>query len=282
MSDRSETLSLMQTIQRDGELRDWLASQPADRKTVTLSVGGGSKQFSHPDRNETMLWHPPTHAADNGSEPDAGVPTRQLQNLHSDDRQAAEYRLVGQLGAGGTGVVYQAHQRAVDREVAIKTLRQEIATDPISRTRFLSEARVIGALDHPNVIALHELGVDQSGSLFYSMKRIDGTSWDKRIESMSVAANVKTLLQVADAIRYAHSQGFVHRDIKPENVMLGRFGEVLLADWGLALQPALPERLMMTEAAIGGTYGRIESRRPNAALSSGANESDSHTYLFHV
>ena len=95
---------------------------------------------------------------------------------------------------------------------------------------------MIGGLDHPNVIALHEVCVDSDGFLFYSMKRIEGTSWDQQISRNSVDENVKILLRVADAIRYAHSRGLVHRDIKPENVMLGQFGEVLVADWGLALR----------------------------------------------
>lgn len=147
----------------------------------------------------------------------------------------SDYRLVGELGSGGTGIVYQAHQRAVDREVAVKMLRSELAGNRVSRERFLTEARVIGGLDHPNVIALHEVYVDDDRNLYYSMKRIDGTSWDKQIGSMTIQQNVATLLSVADGIRYAHSRGLIHRDIKPENVMLGRYGEVLLADWGLAI-----------------------------------------------
>lgn len=146
-----------------------------------------------------------------------------------------EYRFFGKLGAGGTGVVYQAHQRAVDREVAIKVLRDELATDPVARHRFLTEARVIGSLDHPNVISLHDLCLDEQGHLFYSMKRVDGASWDEQISARQEHENIETLLRVGDAIRYAHSRGVIHRDIKPENVMLGRFGEVLVADWGLAV-----------------------------------------------
>ena len=187
--------------------------------------------------------------------PDEGfVPLRRLASLGTGKCGETEYRTVGRLGSGGTGVVYQAHQRSVDREVAVKVLRDELARDPEARSRFLAEARVIGALDHPNVIALHELGVDCDGHLFYSMKRVDGTSWDQRIETQSQEENLETLLRVADGIRYAHSRGLIHRDLKPENVMLGQFGEVLLADWGLALSHATaaangsPHR-----SAIGGT-----------------------------
>ena len=93
-----------------------------------------------------------------------------------------------------------------------------------------------------------------SGELFYSMKRIDGTSWDRTIDAMPFEENLETLLRLCDAIRYAHSRELIHRDIKPENVMLGRFGEVLLADWGLALSLSRQgQRLGNQSHAIGGT-----------------------------
>ena len=104
------------------------------------------------------------------------MPSRLLAQLTEKMSGKVDYRLVGRLASGGTGVVYQAHQRALDREVAIKVLRNELADNDVARDRFLTEARVIGGLDHPNVIALHEVCIDASGHLFYSMKRIDGTS----------------------------------------------------------------------------------------------------------
>ncbi|MEM9644134.1 MAG: protein kinase [Planctomycetota bacterium] len=186
-------------------------------------------------------------------EPEWKVPLRRVASLSDGNRCDAEYRLIGELGSGGTGVVYQAHQRAVDREVAIKVLRPELASDASTRHRFLAEAQVIGGLDHPNVIALHELCVDDRGGLFYSMKRIDGASWDERIKEMSVSDNVRILLRVADAIRYAHSRGLIHRDIKPGNVMLGQYGETLLADWGLAIQVNARDDQEVDQSAMGGT-----------------------------
>ena len=149
--------------------------------------------------------------------------------------------------------MYQAHQRAVDREVAVKVLRDELASDAKSRQRFLTEARLIGGLDHPNVIALHEVCLDDKGKLFYSMKRIDGTSWDQQIRELPLQQNISILLRVADAIRYAHSRGLIHRDIKPENIMLGRFGEVLVADWGLAVSRRAEDAELQLDNTIGGT-----------------------------
>ena len=181
------------------------------------------------------------------------IPRRHIASFGANSEGDADYRVIGRLGSGGTGIVFQAHQRAIDREVAIKMLRDDLSHNQLSRNRFIAEARVIGGLDHPNVIAVHEVCLDDSGGLFYSMKRIDGTSWDQQLGQKTIEENVDILLHVADGIRYAHSRGLVHRDIKPENVMLGRFGEVLLADWGLAISHESKESANGVVSAIGGT-----------------------------
>ncbi|WP_146582232.1 protein kinase domain-containing protein [Neorhodopirellula pilleata] len=246
--------SLLDTIFADESLANRLAQQPVDSQTLTLvgddlHLPDASAGLAHADegfvatRKVVVFGHTAAASEDqsirvdavSGSDPTSVTATNSTPAavVCADD---AEYRLIGKLGSGGTAVVYQAHQRAIDREVAIKMLRSELATDASSRSRFLTEARVIGSLDHPNVIALHDLCVDEHGQLFYSMKRIDGTSWNQQIADRSVEDNLTILLRVADAIRYAHSRGLIHRDLKPENVMLGRFGEALVADWGLAIR----------------------------------------------
>ncbi len=258
MTSITAPMTLLKTIQSSERLERRLATLPIDSKTLTLSVQLNRAMLDHPSLRidamqadtvdlpfESMV---PTTPGDLGF-----VPQRHVEMLGDPKRTDTDYRFVGKLGSGGTGIVYQAHQRAIDREVAVKVLRDELSLDPQSRHRFLTEARVIGGLDHPNVIALHELCVDESGGLFYSMKRIDGTSWDRRIADMSLAENLETLSRVADAIRYAHSRGLIHRDIKPENVMLGRFGEVLVADWGLAVSHSGNELAPPTDSSIGGT-----------------------------
>ena len=252
---------LLSSVLADAEVKERLERMPADEKTVTICSLAGTG-FTHPSwpqswedyaATETMeLVGDPSEAAI--SQVDKGfVPMRLLSQLTEMRAEEVDYRIVGKLGSGGTGVVYQAHQRALDREVAIKVLRDELANNEVSRERFLAEARVIGGLDHPNVIALHEVCVDSDGFLFYSMKRIEGTSWDQQISRNSVDENVKILLRVADAIRYAHSRGLVHRDIKPENIMLGQFGEVLVADWGLALRIGADALRHGVKQTIGGT-----------------------------
>ncbi len=252
---------LLNSVLDNPRLREQLGSMPADEKTIALQNDDGA-DFSHPnwnvgnsDSGESDTIELPLEARKRVNRPvDQGfVPNRRVATLGDANLDDTDYRIVGRLGSGGTGIVYQAHQRAIDREVAIKVLRDELAYSELSRARFLTEARVIGGLDHPNVIALHEVCVDDVGGLFYSMKRIDGTSWDQKIAEMSLSENISTLMHVADAIRYAHSRGLIHRDIKPENVMLGRFGEVLLADWGLAISHGSDESKHGINHSIGGT-----------------------------
>ncbi|HVU88540.1 MAG TPA: protein kinase [Pirellulales bacterium] len=147
----------------------------------------------------------------------------------------ADYELLDTIGKGGMGVVYAARQASIDRTVAIKMIRRDMAGDADQRQKFLSEAVVTGDLDHPNIVPIYDLGSNESGALFYSMKRVEGTPWIKVLKKKSLSENVEILMKVADAVAFAHSRGVIHRDLKPENVMLGDFGEVLVMDWGLAL-----------------------------------------------
>lgn len=230
-----ESISLAHTV-------DGISLPPVRRGSILESTSfadaAASNQDSEADESESDL---------------AELPRRKVTDPGSATEIDADYRLVGSIGRGGTGIVFQAHQKAINREVAIKVLRSHLRKDHAARQRFLTEARTIGGLDHPNVIALHELAADDSGRLFYSMKRIDGTAWSEVMQGRSLEQNLTILLGVSDAIRYAHSRGIVHRDIKPANVMLGRYGEVLVADWGLALPHPLPLELATGNGSIGGT-----------------------------
>lgn len=158
--------------------------------------------------------------------------------LHSKEKpltDGADYELLETIGQGGMGVVYAARQASIDRTVAIKMIRGDMAADADQRQKFLSEAVVTGDLDHPNIVPIYDLGSNDGGALFYSMKRVEGTPWMKVIRQKTLEENLDILMKVADAVAFAHSRGVVHRDLKPENVMLGDFGEVLVMDWGLAL-----------------------------------------------
>lgn len=145
-----------------------------------------------------------------------------------------DYELLEMIGQGGMGVVYAAHQSSIARTVAVKMLKQGGRVGDEQRDKFISEAVVTGELDHPNIVPIYDMGANDEGALFYSMKRVKGTPWDEVLKDRSLDENLNILMRVADAVAFAHAGGVVHRDLKPENVMLGDYGEVLVMDWGLA------------------------------------------------
>ncbi len=149
--------------------------------------------------------------------------------------QIGDYVLTEAIGVGGMGAVFRARQTSLNRNVAVKFIRPEnVASDRV-KNKFIAEAVLTGALDHPNIIPIHELGVTPDAGVFYAMKEVKGRAWSSVMREKSEAENLDILLRVADAVAFAHDRGVVHRDLKPENVMLGDFGEVLVMDWGISL-----------------------------------------------
>ncbi len=157
----------------------------------------------------------------------------------------AQYDILSEIGRGGMGVIYRARQGSLRRDVAIKQIIPEQA-NANAQGKFVSEALVTGVLDHPNIVPVHELGQTADGNVFLSMKLVGGTEWKdllhpKTDDEKGKAAehdeqsHISILLNVCNAIAFAHSKGIVHRDLKPENVMVGEFGEVLVMDWGIAV-----------------------------------------------
>lgn len=163
------------------------------------------------------------------------VPKRVVSVPGKGDLVDADYELLEEIGSGAMGTIYAARQKGVDRTVALKTIKDDVEQNHENIEKFLYEAQITGDLDHPNIVPIHELGAGVDGTLFYSMKLVKGTPWQDVISNKSVDENLDILMKVADALSFAHSRGVIHRDIKPENVMLGDYGEVLLMDWGLAV-----------------------------------------------
>ncbi|RVU41404.1 serine/threonine protein kinase [Lujinxingia sediminis] len=169
-----------------------------------------------------------------------------LIHTGSDNDEKADFLPGEPLGQGGMGVVHQAHQRSLWRDVAIKTIRPDRRNSESTRG-LLKEAWVTGMLEHPNIIPVHALGVDASGAPMLVMKRVEGLAWFDTLQSPELLprrfagyrepldAHLEILMQVCDAVHFAHSRGVIHRDLKPENVMLGDYGEVYLVDWGIAV-----------------------------------------------
>ncbi|HLF92214.1 MAG TPA: protein kinase [Planctomycetota bacterium] len=139
------------------------------------------------------------------------------------------------LGRGGMGVVFKARQPALDRLVALKILPQKLALDPDFQNRFIREAKALGSLSHPNIVAVYDFGAE-GGLFFFAMEFVDGTNLRQilRDRKFSPEQALKLVPQLCDALEYAHEEGVVHRDIKPENILLDKKGRVKIADFGLA------------------------------------------------
>jgi len=182
-----------------------------------------------------------------------GIRRREVGQVETPEG-TSDYELVSQLGEGGMGTVYAARQSAIDRLIALKMIRPDLAEDERSRSKFLAEAAVTGDLDHPNVVPIYDLGEGGDGRLFYAMKQVQGDPWDQVMPGKSQAENLEILLRVADAVACAHARGVIHKDLKPHNVMLGPFGEVYVMDWGLAASLAEQGKAMpLSHAPVGGT-----------------------------
>jgi Tol biopolymer transport system component/predicted Ser/Thr protein kinase len=145
------------------------------------------------------------------------------------------YEILAPIGAGGMGEVYKAHDSRLGREVAVKVLSAEFSADPQRRARFEQEARAASALNHPNIVAIHDIGA-HDGHLFIAMEYIDGRTLRDQLESgrMPASRTLEIGVQIAEGLSRAHAAGIVHRDLKPENVMISRDGFVKILDFGLA------------------------------------------------
>ncbi len=151
----------------------------------------------------------------------------------------SHYRILEKLGGGGMGVVYKAEDLNLRRAVALKFLPKELARDAQSLERFRHEARSASALNHPNIVTVHEIANSEAGS-FLVMEWIQGETLRKRMErGLDLSSLAQYGIQVARALRTAHEAGIIHRDIKPENIMVRPDGYVKLVDFGLALVTTL-------------------------------------------
>ncbi len=167
--------------------------------------------------------------------------------VDGDPVDAPRYTVLEQVARGGMGVIMRVRDEDLRRDLAMKVLDRAgrepdaMASDPRDLGRFLEEAQVTGQLDHPGVPPIHELGLDRDGRLFFTMKLVRGGTFldviqdvSKAREGWTVTRALGVVLKVCEALAYAHHKGVVHRDIKPANIMVGRFGETYVMDWGLA------------------------------------------------
>ncbi len=183
-----------------------------------------------------------------------------------DDRYAPE----GEVGRGGMGKVLRVRDRDLNRAVAMKVLLR--GDDGAALERFLAEAQITGQLEHPAVLAVHDVGLDADGAAFFTMRLAEGHEpLDRVIERLRAGdpathrewtfeRRVAVVQRVAQALHYAHRRGVLHRDVKPSNVLVGPFGEVFLVDWGVAtlMEPVAP--------AAGGAATRQDAPAPCGAV----------------
>jgi tetratricopeptide (TPR) repeat protein/tRNA A-37 threonylcarbamoyl transferase component Bud32 len=144
---------------------------------------------------------------------------------------------------GGLGQVSRAFDRDLEREVALKEIRPERGDDPDSRRRFLNEARITGRLEHPSIVPVYALGQDARGRPYYVMQFVDGQTLAEAIAAhharptpLGLRDLLRRFVAVCQAVAFAHSRGVIHRDLKPANVVLRKYGETFVLDWGLAKQ----------------------------------------------
>ena len=150
-------------------------------------------------------------------------------------RTLSHYELLEEIGKGGMGVVYRARDTRLERFVAIKLLPPEQMSNPDRKRRFVQEAKAASALNHPNIVTIHEIDADD-GADFIVMEHVEGSPLNRLIpeHGLPVAQALAYALQIADALSAAHTAGIVHRDIKPGNIMVTPAGRVKVLDFGLA------------------------------------------------
>ncbi len=176
---------------------------------------------------------------------------------------AGRYEVGAELGRGGMGVVRRAKDLVLGREVAVKILAVDAPAERFAEL-FRREFAILARLAHPGIVPIYDAGVLEDGRVFYVMRLVEGKRLDEFAEGGATRGELlRIVLRIADAIAFAHGQGVAHCDLKPANVMIGRFGEVLVLDWGIARLVAVmsdgPER-------AAGTPGYMAPEQESATL----------------
>jgi serine/threonine protein kinase len=205
---------------------------------------------------------------------------------------APRFRILRPHAEGGLGRVYVARDEELGREVALKEIKPSRSDDPDSRSRFTREAEITGCLEHPGIVPVYGLGTYPDGRPFYAMRLIRGDSLKEAIErfherpragqqpldaterNLQLRRVLQRLIDVCQAIHYAHTRGVLHRDLKPGNIMLGKYGETLVVDWGLAKALGTSAGAATT-VPIGGEAAEVSagpSELPLVPSSSGGSE----------
>ncbi len=216
------------------------------RRLDALRAGGGPHE--PPELSEDTQLHTTPPQGEDASH--AAV----IERLLTHSPRHTRYTLRKEIARGGMGAIMQVWDPDLRRNLAMKVMLarrrrhepDDAAPDPTTLYRFLEEAQVTGQLEHPAIVPVHELGIDEDGRVYFTMPLVRGSDFRRVIRSVhgqtsadalgdwDLTRAVGILLKVCHAVAFAHSKGVIHRDLKPTNVMVGRFGEVYVMDWGLA------------------------------------------------
>lgn len=289
-SDGSESLG--ELIRQKAKLDDetWesltqLAEKHSDHSSgsITDSLGNLYRQTSRPSKvvmdalkesADENAWN--TLLPDGDAKPDADDGYETIvttgQRTTSDPmvgQQSKRFQKIREHAAGGLGQVFVAIDDELNRQVALKQIRERYSSDTDARQRFILEAEITGGLEHPGIVPVYGLGIYQDGQPYYAMRFIRGQSmqaaiealhqksasthgrWTQSSESMfELRKLLSRVIDVCQAIGYAHSRGVLHRDIKPDNIMLGDYGETLVVDWGLAKVEGETEGEQVSESEV--------------------------------
>jgi tRNA A-37 threonylcarbamoyl transferase component Bud32 len=241
-----------------------------ERSLAAIGVGRSTReclaQIGDPQLDASLA-----HVGSGLTEQDADSDRTASYSFGTTTSEGLRFRVLRPHAHGGLGAIFLALDAELHREVALKQIREQHADDPASRERFLLEAEITGGLEHPGIVPVYGLGTYGDGRPYYAMRFVRGDSLKRAIErfhadlglkadpgqrSLELRQLLRRFTDVCHAIDYAHSRGVLHRDLKPGNVIVGRHGETLVVDWGLAKatgksDPRSGERTLRPSSASG-------------------------------
>ncbi len=264
-----------QHLQKHGDVEKSLAVVPANRSArASLAALGEPEIEATLARVARSENGPAKDALDDDPDRTAGL------SLGAATSDGQRFRILRPHARGGLGEVFVALDVELHREVALKQIVEKHADDPASRQRFVAEAEITGGLEHPGIVPVYGLGSYAGGRPYYAMRFIKGESLKQAIEhfhaddthksnpgrrSLELRKLLRRFLDVCNAIDYAHSRGVIHRDLKPANIILGRHGETLVVDWGLAKAIGRADRSVGEQTIAPSSSGSSETL-PGSAL----------------
>lgn len=210
------------------------------------------------------------------------TPNSSVLTLLRDIALPARQRLrhVKHVSSGGMGEVSVTEDMGLERIIARKTIHRELNADERSQVAFVREARVTGQLEHPHIVPVHDVGVDSTGRLYFTMKLVEGRTFREQIRALppgplphhTLIDQVDVVIKICQALAFAHSRGVVHLDVKPSNIMVGDFGEVYLMDWGVArihsIPPPVGQSLEPSQSGVHSSEPDLPTRRAIAGTPS--------------